>query len=226
MSIETETSGKGPKPKGRGISHLLAAVLAIPAAIFLIRHAVTDDGSFAASIYGPCLISLFAVSAVYHVPMWRPQPRALLRRLDRSMIYIFIAGTYTPVCIGLGESIWAGLLPTVWAAAGVGIAFTLLGQNWPRYVTATPYVVLGWGAVMVLPALWTHYGPAVFWLMCAGGIPYTVGAMVYAKRWPNPYPRYFGYHEIFHFLVIVAAVLHYMVVYVVLTQPVSFDATV
>tara|TARA_B100001093_G_scaffold448181_1_gene453601 strand:- start:874 stop:1476 length:603 start_codon:yes stop_codon:yes gene_type:complete len=200
--------------------------MAIPAAVLLMRGALTEDGAFAASIYGSCLISLFAVSAVYHVPMWRPRPRALLRRVDRSMIYIFIAGTYTPICISLADSIWVGLLPTVWTAAGIGIAFTLLGQNWPRYVTATPYVVLGWGAVMVLPALWAQYGAAVFWLMCAGGIPYTVGAIIYAKRWPNPYPRYFGYHEIFHFLVIVAAVLHYLVVYFVLTQPVLVDATV
>jgi len=204
---------KGPKPKLRGVSHLLGAICALPAA-YLLTDIATDSGVRAGVIiYASCLVMLLSVSALYHIPMWAAAPRARLRRVDRSMIYIFIAGTYTPLVLILGDRIGSAVLPMVWIAASVGIVLTLVGSNLPRYVTATPYVVLGWGAVVIMPAVKAQLGMTCFWLISAGGLAYTVGAVIYARRKPNPWPRFFGYHEIFHVLVLIAAATHYLAIY-------------
>ena len=164
-------------------------------------------------IYGICLILLLAISALYHTPMWKPAARARLRRVDHSMIFIFVAGTYTPILMELGDRVSPVMMPAVWIAALVGIAMALFFTGVPRYVRAAPYVVMGWGCAVILPALYTHLGQSPFWLLLGGGLAYSLGAIVYARRIPNPAPTVFGYHEIFHLLVLIAATCHYVAIW-------------
>jgi hemolysin III len=214
MTESTALNTKGPKPKLRGVSHLVGTLLAVPAAVALMGIATDERVRCGVIVYAICLVMLLGVSAFYHVPMWQPGPRARLRRVDRSMIYVFIAGTYTPLVLVLGDRIGSAVLPAVWLAALAGIVLTLVGSNLPRYVTATPYVVLGWGAVVIMPAVKEQFGMVCFWLIAAGGLAYTIGAIAYARRKPNPWPRVFGYHEIFHMLVLLGAAAHYLAIYV------------
>ncbi len=207
---EVPASPKGPKPRLRGVSHLIAAIAAVPAMLSLAQSAGDTEIRGDVLTYGVCLILLFAVSALYHVPMWTPTVRSNLRRLDRSMIYVFVAGTYAPLLSTLEGNVPTWLSPAVWTAAGLGIALSILFTKLPRYITATPYVVLGWGAVIMMPAVMEQFGHLCFWLISAGGVLYTIGAIIYAKRTPNPWPRTFGYHEIFHLLVIGASITHYL----------------
>ena len=142
---------KPPKPKLRGVSHLFAAIAAIPLSVNLVLGITQTDVKGSVVMYAICLVLLFSVSAFYHIPFWKPDARSRLRRLDRSMIYVFIAGTYTPLCTVLGSHLWKGVLPLVWAAAIGGIILTLLNLGLPRYVRAAPYVVLGWGPWFLCP---------------------------------------------------------------------------
>ena len=202
-------SFKPPKPKLRGVSHLVMTLVAIPMTLQLYGLGTDIERAWQIAVYSVAFFLLFGVSALYHVPMWTPNRRAQLRKLDRSMIYVFIAGTYTPICAAVGGSSEQIVLPAAWTAAMCGVAFTLLGSGWPRYVTALPYVVLGWGAVSFMPAVSESFGSTTFWCITGGGIAYTIGAICYAFRKPNPWPATFGYHELFHLLVILAAVLHF-----------------
>jgi len=211
-SDQVTDQAKGPKPKLRGVSHLISAVVAVPFVYSFMSGVSKDSLSTAIGVYGVCLVLLFAVSALYHVPMWSPDVRAKLRRLDRSMIYVFVAGTYTPMVASLEGHVSSWVLPAAWSAAGIGIAMTILFSNLPRYITAAPYVVLGWGAIVIMPAVMTQFGPVIFWQIAGGGVAYTFGAVVYAKRYPNPWPTVFGYHEIFHLLVIMAAASHFVAI--------------
>ena len=185
---------------------------AIPAGASLWLAYSKEIAPFAIITYSVGLFLLFAVSAFYHVPMWKPATRTHLRRADRSMIYIFIAGTYTPILVLLDDNIWGGTIWIVWAAALIGVAISLFFTKLPRWVTATPYVVLGWGACILMPAVWSIFDHTVFWLIATGGLMYTVGAVSYASKKPDPWPRTFGSHEIFHLFVIGAAVMHYLAI--------------
>lgn len=164
------------------------------------------------------MTGLFAISAVYHVPMWTPARRQWLRRLDHAAIYLQIAGTYTPICLlALPAAAGESLLSAIWCAATAGIAKSILWVRAPKPVSAALYVGLGWAVVARWQAVVTGLGPVGFALMLCGGVLYTVGAVIYALRKPDPMPQVFGYHEIFHALVIAAAACHFvMVVRVVL----------
>ncbi len=214
--MTTQTAAARPKPKLRGVIHLLSAVAAVPATYGLYTHAQPGPASTVAVVYGVCLIVLFSMSAFYHVPMWQPGIRAKLRRLDRSAIYVFIAGSYMPFFVLL-EHEYAGLVaPVVWGGAGLGIIKTLFLPNSSRFLTAFPYVALGWVAIIFIPALYAQHGAIVLGLIGCGGAAYTVGALVYAARRPDPAPVVFGYHEIFHGLVTFAAGCHYAGAWLVL----------
>jgi hemolysin III len=199
-----------PKPKLRGVVHLLSAVAAVPATYWLFERARPGAASTVAVVYGVCLIVLFAVSAFYHTPMWQPATRRKLRRLDRSAIFVFIAGSYMPFFTLLEHEHGYLVAPLVWAGAGLGIVKTLFFPNTSRFFTAFPYVALGWIPVFFVPALYAQHGGVVLSLILGGGLIYTVGALIYARRWPDPAPTYFGYHEIFHTMVTVAAGCHYI----------------
>lgn len=200
------------KPKLRGVSHLFAAIAALPASFFLVSAAAAESSLLPIYTYASVLFFLFGISAFYHVPHWSVGKRAVLRRLDRSMIYLFIAGTYTPMLAKLEGAVWAHTNTLVWVAALMGVLFTVVFTNMPRWVRTLPYIGLGWGAVTLLPALYTQLGSTIMWLIVSGGLLFTIGGIIYAQKRPNPWPAVFGYHEIFHLLVIAAVGLHYYAV--------------
>lgn len=200
------------KPLLRGVSHELAAGAALAGWILLASRAASTAAAAAAHVYGASLLALFAVSAAYHRPRWSPRARAVMRRLDHSAIFVLIAGTYTPMCLLLGGTAGWALLAGVWAGAALGVLQAILWVRAPRALVAGLAVALGWAVVPTLPSLWAALGGGALSLLLAGGIAYTAGAVVYARRWPDPFPRVFGYHEVFHALVIAAAVCHYAVV--------------
>ena len=213
MEVALPSPSKSPKPKLRGVSHVIGAVVALVAAPFLYLNASEATQAAGLGIYGVSLVLLLAISGLYHVPMWRPAVRARLRRVDHSMIFVFVAGSYTPILTELGDRVSPMMMPAVWIAALVGITLALFFAGVPRYIRAAPYVIMGWGGAVILPALYTHLGAFPFWLILGGGLAYSVGAVVYAKRTPNPAPAVFGYHEIFHLLVLIAAACHYVAIW-------------
>ena len=200
------------KPLLRGVSHEIAAFAALAAWIALAALAPTARGRAAASVYGASLFTLFAVSAAYHRRSWAPRARAWMRRLDHSAIFVLVAGTYTPLCLLLPRATGLTLLGVVWAGAVLGVMQSMLWVRAPRLLEVAIYVALGWAVLPVLPALRAVLGTPALALLAAGGAAYTVGAVVYASRRPDPFPRVFGYHEVFHALVVAAAACHFAVV--------------
>ncbi len=212
MKSAPATFDRAPgKPLLRGVSHEIAAFVALAAWIGLTAAAPSPQARLAASVYGASLVALFTVSALYHRPTWAPRARLLWRRLDHSAIFLLIAGTYTPFCLLLGGTVGHALLAVVWSGAAAGVVQAVAWPTAPKPLVAAVYVALGWVVVPVLPVLRLQLGPVFIGLLAAGGIAYSLGAAVYALRRPDPFPRVFGYHEVFHALVVAAAVLHFVV---------------
>lgn len=206
------------KPRLRGVSHHMAFYVALAAGAALVAIA-TSRAVVAAGVYAATLALLFGVSAAYHRVDWAPGPRALMRRLDHAAIFLFIAGSYTPICLlALGPA-GHGLLAAVWAGAALGVARAVWWPGAPKAIAAALYVALGWLVVLKLPAIAAALGPAAVVPLAAGGALYSVGAVVYALRRPDPAPAVFGYHEVFHALVIVACGLHFGVIARLVTSP-------
>jgi hemolysin III len=195
------------RPLLRGWSHAIAALGAIPALAALLWQTVADPPrAVSLLVYGISMIELLAVSASYHLRTWRPTVRATLRALDHASIFVLIAGTYTPIAFNVLAG-WerVGILVTVWALAAVGVMCCLLTPRLPRWLRAGLYLVMGWVALIPAPSLVRALpAPAVGGLVL-GGLLYTAGALVYARRWPDPAPRVFGFHEVFHLFVIAGA---------------------
>ncbi len=200
------------RPKLRGVSHMLAAFSAGPAALLLALRAPTRTALTGALVYGLSLVILFSVSAVYHRVYWPLSIRRVIGRVDHSAIFLLIAGTYTPFCLLLGPGAGHTLLASVWIGALAGIAIVVGWAGIPKPLRASLYVLLGWFIFPVVPTLRAVLGDAALWLLFVGGFFYTVGAVIYALRRPDPFPRVFGFHEIFHLLVIAAAICHFVVV--------------
>jgi hemolysin III len=198
-------------PRLRGVLHAYAFWFAAVAAATLVALAPTDRARIAAAIYGMGLCALFAASGLYHRWRWHPRWKPLLRRLDHSTIYLFIAATSTPIALlVLSGTLQVVVLATVWAGAALGIAFALAWIDAPRLLTAGTYLAVGWAGVVAVPQLLSEVGVAPFVLFLVGGILYSIGATVYAARRPDPWPRTFGFHELFHTLVIAAAIVHFI----------------
>ena len=198
-------------PRLRGLLHAHAAWVAAVAAIVLIALAPTGAARVAALIYGIGLIALFTVSALYHRwpgdPRWKPW----LRRMDHSTIFVFIAASYTPVgLLVLDGTVQIVVLASVWAGALAGVAMSLAWISAPRWLQALTYLLVGWVAVVALPQLADRAGVAPLVLLAVGGGLYSLGALVYALRRPDFWPRTYGFHEVFHTLVIAAAVVHFV----------------
>ncbi|BDG07918.1 PAQR family membrane homeostasis protein TrhA [Anaeromyxobacter paludicola] len=211
-SHRAESVAPRVKPLLRGVSHEVAAAVAVVAWIVLLARAEVPRASAAATVYGVSLFTLFGTSALYHRPNWAPGPRLWLRRLDHSAIFVLIAGTYTPFCLLLGGRRGLALLAIAWGGALVGILRAMIWPRAPRGIAVALYLLLGWVIVPLLPQLHASLGTAGVVLLAAGGLLYTGGALIYATRRPDPFPRIFGYHEVFHALVIAAAACHYAVV--------------
>lgn len=198
------------KPRLRGVSHQIAFYVAVAAGIVLIAATRSARSAAATSVYVVLLAAMLGVSASYHRIDWSPRSRAWWNRADHAMIFAFIAGSYTPMCLlGLDRATGHRLLALVWIAAGLGILRALLWPQAPRALASALYVVVGWLVVAYLPELWAAFDATSLALILIGGACYTIGAVVYATRRPDPAPAVFGYHEVFHALVIVACGCHF-----------------
>jgi hemolysin III len=201
------------RPRLRGVIHQWSFLVALAAGTALVVLAPAGRATAACAVYAAALAGLLGTSALYHRVSWRPPARAWLRRLDHSMIFVLIAGTYTPFAVlVLDGSLRVVVLAGVWGGALAGIVVTLAWIGSPRWLTAAAYVGLGWFALIAVPQIVDRAGLGALALLAAGGVAYTAGAVVYARRRPDPRPATFGYHEIFHVLVIAAAVLQYVAV--------------
>ncbi len=200
------------KPRLRGVSHQIAAFASVPAAGALVLRARGGAGTLAALVYGVTLVLLFSISAVYHRMYWPLSIRRVIGRIDHAAIFLLIAGTYTPFCLLIGPGPGHRLLAAVWAAAVAGIAIVVWLTGTPKPIRASLYVLLGWLILPAIPAVRAGVGTDALLLLLVGGFFYTLGAAIYAARRPDPAPEIFGFHEIFHLLVVAAAICHYVVV--------------
>lgn len=199
------------KPRLRGWLHVAAFPLAIASGAALVAFAPTAQAKLAAGIFAFTAALLFGISALYHRGRWSQRGHAVLRRLDHASIFLIIAGTYTPFTILLLDGDDARLLLTlVWVGALLGVAFRVLWVHAPRWLYLPVYLALGWAAVFWLPTLAVRGGPAVFALIVAGGLLYTAGAVVYGLKRPDPAPRWFGFHEIFHACTLAGFAAHHV----------------
>jgi len=212
MITDDRASRPRPKPLLRGVSHELAAIAAIPLVAALLAEAGSRSAHVAAVVYGSTLLALFAASAVYHRPTWSPRARAVMGRIDHAAIFLFIAGSYTPLCLLVGPGAGHLLPAVVWLLAALGIAAGVAWDDAPKALRAAIYVGLGWAFVPTIPSIQAAIGGGSLTLLLVGGAVYTLGAVVFALRRPDPLPAHFGFHEIFHLLVIAAAGCNYVVV--------------
>ena len=206
------------KPKLRGWLHLGTAPLALAGGIVLVVLSPTASTRWGSAIFALSALLLFGVSAIYHTGTWSPRVWAFLRRFDHANIFILIAGTYTPLTLMLLEGTQrVVLLATVWTCAILGVLFRVFWTDAPRWLYTPIYIGMGWAAVFFLPGfvdgarsvLGTDVGVTVLALIAAGGAFYTIGGVVYGFKRPNPWPKYFGFHEVFHTFTILAFVAHY-----------------
>jgi hemolysin III len=202
------------KPRLRGVSHQWAFVASLFLGAALIVAAKTPKATLAVAVYAVSLSALLGTSALYHRVDWkRPDVRRWMRRLDHSMIFFLIAGTYTPFALlVLNGPLADAILLVVWVGAIAGAVVEMVWIEHPKWVAALIYLSLGWVAAVAFPGLWNEMGIGGTLLVAAGGLLYTAGAVVYATQRPNPNPRVFGYHEVFHALVIAAAAAHFAAV--------------
>lgn len=199
------------KPLLRGWLHLGAAPLVLIAGMVLMIFAPTLSGRISSGIFTLTAVMLFGTSAFYHRGNWTPGTLAVLRRIDHANIFLIIAGTYTPLTVMLLDgSARTVVLIMVWGGAILGVLFRVIFINAPRWLYVPLYIALGWVAVGYLEQFYAAGGPAVVWLVAAGGLCYTVGAVFYGFKWPGKDARYFGFHEIFHALTIGGFVCHYI----------------
>lgn len=205
------------KPRLRGWMHAYAAAISLASGTALIAVAASLRGGRAGAttaIYAATFTLLFGTSALYHRLSWSARRRALMRRLDHSMIFVFIAGTYTPIAVlTLPRSSAFPVLITVWTGAVAGVVLQAAWPSAPRWLSVPCYVALGGVAVFVIPQLLHHAGVAALVLIAAGGVVYIIGGVVYSLKRPNPFPKTFGFHEIFHLCTLIAAICHYVAIW-------------
>ncbi len=201
------------RPRLRGVSHKWAFFVSVVLGALLVTFAPSAEARVATAIYAVAMCGLFGVSALYHRVAWRPAARRWMRRLDHSMIFVLIAGTYTPFgMLVLDGTLAVVVLCIVWGGALAGVGMKLVWIDAPKWLVAAAYVALGWVAVAAMPELGSRLGLGALALLIGGGTAYTAGAVIYVLGRPDPAPRVFGYHEIFHALVIAAAGAHFAAV--------------
>jgi len=201
------------KPRLRGLSHAAAFLAAVPLGVLLVVEAETARGRLSAIVFGAAVVAMFGASALYHSPNWREAPRRWLRRVDHAGIFALIAGTYTAFGVLALSGYWRWVvLSIVWAGALAAIVFKFAWIDAPKWISAVIGVALGWVGVVVAPQLLGEIGVTASLLVLVGGLLYTLGALVYAFRRPDPYPDVFGFHEVFHVLVIAAVACQYAAV--------------
>ena len=205
---------EGQRPLLRGALHQAGFVVALVVGALLIAYADRDAVTrTSASIFAGSVAAMFGASALYHRITWSPRVRPWLRRVDHAGIYLLIAGTYTPVgLLSLHGALQRVVLALVWSGAAAAVLLKFVWVNAPKWLAAVIGIALGWVGVAAMPELWHTAGIAAVALLAAGGLAYTAGALVYAFKRPDPAPRIFGYHELFHALTIVAVAFQYVAI--------------
>lgn len=201
------------RPRYRGVSHRIAFHVAVIAGVILVAAAGDARARAACAVYAVFLAAMFGVSATLHRADWSPRVYSWLRRADHATIFVCIAGTYTPFSLlGLGGDAGTKLLILAWAVCGAGVLRALAWPHAPRPVTSACFVAAGWVVVAYLPAFHAAVDPMTFALVIGGGAVFTIGALIYLVRWPDPRPRVFGYHEVFHLFIIAGCACHFAAV--------------
>ena len=201
------------KPRHRGVSHVIAACVFPVFGLFLVVAAGTTAERWACLVYTVGVTAMYATSACYHRGHWSEPVRKRMRRADHAMIMVAIAATYTPFAVAALDTRGATILLTViWSLALAGAIVQVVWIHAPRWLGGALYVAIGWTAIAYVPSLWRELGVVTFLLLLLGGIVYSLGALVYATRRPDPAPATFGYHEVFHLLVIVAGAIFYIAI--------------
>lgn len=208
-------------PVLRGWLHLVCFFVSVPAGLLVIAGATSARGRLAAVIYALGMTAMFGVSAAYHRRRWSPAARRRMRRVDHATIFLMIAGSYTPLCLLAMRGTTSGVvvLTAVWVGAGFGFFLALTGFAEKAVLGLLCYIALGWGMVIALPELSRRLSGGQIALLLVGGIIFTVGGAVLATRWPNPSPRWFGYHEVWHTMVAAACICHYLTILAVVRAP-------
>jgi hemolysin III len=205
------------KPRLRGRLHQYAFFVALACGVVLCSIAASRPGIspfVSCLIYSITVCGLFGISALYHRRVWSERGYQIMRRMDHSMIFIFIAGTYTPFCVLLlSGTLQTVMLSLIWGGALGGVAVKAIWPHLPRWVSAPLYLALGWAAVAIMPDVLHNGGWPALVLLAAGGVIYSVGAVFYALRRPNPWPTVFGHHEFFHACTLIAAICHHIAIY-------------
>jgi len=203
----------GPKPRWRGRIHRWAFFVSIPAGVLLVLLSRGVSAHVAAILFALSLAGLFGTSATYHTGNWTPHVRQRLQRMDHAMIFVLIAGSYTPITLLALQPAWGiALLVTVWTVAVIGVTLALVRFGALRRAGGYMYIGLGWIVVLALPAIVQSLGPLELGLLFAGGLLYTLGAIGLRLQWPNPRPTVFGYHEAWHAMTVAAAGCHFALV--------------
>lgn len=201
------------KPMLRGVLHQVGFSVSLVLGTLLIVGSGGAGEHVAAAVFAGSVAACFGLSALYHRVNWRPGVRLWMRRADHAGIYLLIAGTYTPVCLLALEGAWRlVVLSLIWLAAAAAIVFKFTWVAAPKWLAAVIGIALGWAGVALLPQLATRMHPVAIALIAIGGVAYTVGALIYALRRPDPLPRVFGYHEVFHALTIVGVACQYVAI--------------
>lgn len=204
-----ELRERAGKPAARGVLHLVATPFALAFCIVLIVFSQTPAETVGAIVFLVASLLLFGFSAAYHLGNWPPKVLTVMRKVDHANIFVLIAGTYTPLSLSLLEgSALIICLSVVWGGALIGSVMHISLVEFPRWLHVSLYIAVGWVAVWYLPAIWRAGTPAIVILILGGGIIYTIGAVFYATKWPNPWPRYFGFHEFFHLCTVLAYTCH------------------
>jgi hemolysin III len=210
-------------PRARGLIHLVCAATAIVAGAVLVPVAwlvASPKAGLATLVYTATIVGMFTVSAIYHRVQWKSlDARKWMKRADHSMIFIFIAGSYTPfVLLAMPPRTAELVLTIVYAGAAAGVALKMFWPSSPRWVGVPLYLLLGYAAIWFAPTLLSGGGVVVVALLIAGGVLYNIGAVLYGVRWPNPWPQTFGYHEFFHAFTAAAAICHYIAIWFVVLR--------
>ena len=222
MSVDPVRAAKEllTRPLLRGWMHLVCFFLAIPAAVAVILLADGARARWGALVYAIGLVALFGVSGSYHRGRWSQAARRRMQQLDHATIFVMIAGSYTPLClVALQGWLAPAMLVAAWVGATVGVVLAFSGGRRSRIAKGTLYIALGWVSVVATPQLLRHLSATEIVLIIVGGVLYTVGAIFLATRWPDPFPRVFGYHEVWHALVVAAVVCHFVAIASVVAAP-------
>jgi hemolysin III len=207
------------KPRLRGRLHQVAFFASIPQGVAVVAAAASAISRIGAAVYAVSLSGMYGASALYHRLKWSPRALLRMKRLDHSMIFVLIAGSYTPFALLVLHGTWSQvILGLAWAGAVFGIAIKLLSIDRLRVLGGAMYIVLGWLVIIALPQIVHGLSPTALALLFAGGVLYTVGATVLWRRWPDPNPRWFGYHEVWHSMVVGGSLCHYAAIMLLLLR--------